>query len=169
MDLVVPVGLTRAVLPGMLARRQGVILNVSSMAGFLPIPRHVTYCAAKAGFAPRFTEALHGELAGTGVRVQALCPGPVPTEFFAISGYDIQDVPSYLLQSAEDCVAMALQPRNRLKIVFLPHRFVRAFVGVWFSTLNLRVAILGGGPEWLNGKKRRLRRLKSETQKNGPR
>jgi short-subunit dehydrogenase len=153
LDLVVPVALTRAALPGMRSRGTGAILNVSSMAGFMPIPKHATYCAAKAGLT-RFTEALHGELAGTGVQVLALCPGPVPTEFFAISGYDIEDVPSYMLQSARDCVDSALQALEWRRVVHVPHAFIRIFVRVLaLFPLAVRVRILGGGPEWLNGKK----------------
>lgn len=153
LDLVVPVALTRAALPGMIARAEGAILNVSSMAGFIPIPRHATYCAAKAGLT-RFTEALHGELAGTGVQVQALCPGPVPTEFFAISGYDIDDVPAYMLQSARECVERSLEALQRRSVVHIPHAFIRTFVRVLrLLPLAVRVRVLGGGPEWLNGKK----------------
>ena len=113
LDLVVPVALTRAALPGMRSRGTGAILNVSSMAGFMPIPKHATYCAAKAGLT-RFTEALHGELAGTGVQVLAHCPGPVPTEFFAISGYDLNDVPACTCcKSARDCAGGALGALQR--------------------------------------------------------
>jgi short-subunit dehydrogenase len=151
LDLLVPVLLTRAALPKMIARKQGAILNVSSMAGFLPIPRHATYCAAKAGLT-RFTEALHGELAGTGVHVQALCPGPVPTEFFDISGYKIEDVPAYMLQSARDCALSALRALETGDVVHVPHRFIRLFLGVLkLLPLSLQVRILGGGPKWLNG------------------
>ena len=57
----------------------------------------------------RFTEALHGELRGTGVHVQALCPGPVPTELFEISGYPFAEVPDYLVQSAQECVRYSLE------------------------------------------------------------
>ena len=151
LDLIAPAALSRAVIPGMLARGQGDILNVCSMAGFIPIPRHATYCAAKAGLI-RLTEVLHGELAGTGVRVSGVCPGPVPTEFFAISGYRIEDVPPYLMQSVADCVELALKARDRSQVLSIPHRFVRAFVAVLrLLPLSLRVKILGGGPAWLNG------------------
>jgi uncharacterized protein len=151
LDLIVPAALSRAVIPGMLARGRGDILNVCSMAGFIPIPRHATYCAAKAGLI-RLTEALHGELAGTGVRVFGVSPGPVPTEFFAISGYKLEDVPPYLLQSAAECVDRALRARDRAEVLTIPHRFVRLFVATLrLLPLSLRVKILGGGPAWLNG------------------
>jgi short-subunit dehydrogenase len=72
--------LTRHLLPQMVARRRGGILNVSSSAGFLPIPDFAVYAATKA-YVTSFSEALRAELRGTGVSVCALCPGPVHTEF----------------------------------------------------------------------------------------
>ena len=72
--------LTRHLLPQMVARRRGGILNVSSSAGFLPIPDFAVYAATKA-YVTSFSEAIRAELRGTGVQVCALCPGPVHTEF----------------------------------------------------------------------------------------
>jgi short-subunit dehydrogenase len=72
--------LTRHFLPRMIARRRGYILNVSSSAGFLPIPDFAVYAATKA-YVTSFSEALRTELRGTGVSVCAVCPGPVHTEF----------------------------------------------------------------------------------------
>jgi hypothetical protein len=71
-----------------LARHRGGILNVASIAAFLPGPSMAVYFATKA-FVLSFTEALHQEFAGRGVRVTALCPGPVITEFQARSGMRI--------------------------------------------------------------------------------
>lgn len=68
-----------------LVRRRGGLLNVASVAGFLPGPGSAVYYAAKA-YVLSFSEALHGELAPRGVRVTALCPGPVETEFQARAG-----------------------------------------------------------------------------------
>ena len=68
-----------------LVRNKGGILNVASVAGFLPGPGMAVYYASKA-YVLSFSEALHFELAPLGVRVTALCPGPVPTEFQARSG-----------------------------------------------------------------------------------
>src|SRR4030095_14389510 len=72
--------LTRALLPAMIERRRGAILNVSSSAGFLPIPNFSVYAATKA-YVTSLSQGLRGELHGTGIIVSALCPGPVRTEF----------------------------------------------------------------------------------------
>ena len=72
--------LTRHLLPQMIARGHGGILNISSSAGFLPIPESAVYAATKA-YVTSLSEALRAELRGTGVNVCALCPGPVATEF----------------------------------------------------------------------------------------
>ncbi|PYL58028.1 MAG: hypothetical protein DMF30_04205 [Verrucomicrobia bacterium] len=72
--------LTRKLLPQMIARKRGAILNVSSSAGFLPIPGTAVYAATKA-YVNSLSEALRAESRGCGVIVTALCPGPVHTEF----------------------------------------------------------------------------------------
>ena len=76
--------LTGLFLPGMIERRRGGVLNVGSLAGFLPGPDMAVYFASKA-FVLSFTEALAEELAGTGVTATALCPGPTATNFGNIS------------------------------------------------------------------------------------
>ena len=72
--------LTGLFLPGMLERKRGGVLNVGSVAGFVPGPGMAVYFATKA-YVLSFSEALAEELAGTGVTVTALCPGPTATEF----------------------------------------------------------------------------------------
>jgi len=76
--------LTGLFLPGMIERRLGGVLNVASVAGFVPGPGMAVYYATKA-FVLSFTEALAGELACTGVKVMALCPGPTATNFFRVA------------------------------------------------------------------------------------
>src|SRR6478672_8264971 len=73
--------------PGMAERGRGAVLNVASTASFQPIPMQSGYAATKA-FVLSFTESLHAELAGSGVNVTALCPGPVKTEFV-----DVAEIP----------------------------------------------------------------------------
>jgi uncharacterized protein len=91
--------LARAALPAMVARGQGAVVNVSSQLAFsaaLPSPPlppgRAVYAATKA-YVNAFTQLLHGELAGTGVRVQALCPGVMRTEFYQRMGTDLGRVP----------------------------------------------------------------------------
>lgn len=81
------VALAHAVLPGMVARRRGGILNVASSAAFQPGPWMAVYYASKA-FVLSFSEALHEEVKGAGVHVAALCPGPVHTEFAGLAGME---------------------------------------------------------------------------------
>lgn len=83
-----------------LARRQGGILNVASIASFLPGPGSSVYYASKA-YVLSFTEALHRELRSKGVRVTALCPGPVPTEFQARAGVTGEESKGVLAVSPE--------------------------------------------------------------------
>jgi hypothetical protein len=83
-NVVALTSLTRRLLPQMIARKRGGILNVSSSAGFLPIPDFAVYAATKA-YVTSFSEALRSELRGTGVSVCTLCPGPVHTEFGEVS------------------------------------------------------------------------------------
>jgi len=85
---------------GSLERRQGGILNVASVASFLPGPGMAVYYASKA-YVLSFSEALHQELAPKGVRVTALCPGPVPTEFQARAGDKTMRYPRMLVRTAE--------------------------------------------------------------------
>jgi len=72
--------LTLALLPTLKAQARSAILNVSSVASFLPMPKLAVYAATKA-YVSSFSEAIRAELRGTGVRVTTLCPGPVSTEF----------------------------------------------------------------------------------------
>lgn len=88
------VRLTHAVLPGMLARRRGGILNVASTIAFQPAPYQATYGASKA-FVLSFSHALRAETKGSGVRVTALCPGPTRTGFVDALGADVSDVAVY--------------------------------------------------------------------------
>lgn len=80
--------LTRAALPGMIARGSGAVLNIGSIAGFQPLPDAAVYSATKA-FVQTFSEAVHEGLHGTGVSCTVLCPGPVPTEWWEIAGAPI--------------------------------------------------------------------------------
>ncbi len=79
------VGLARAVLPGMLERRRGFVLNIASSIAFQPAPGQATYGASKA-FVLSYSEAVAEEVRGTGVRVATICPGPTGTAFLSAMG-----------------------------------------------------------------------------------
>lgn len=84
-----------------LVRHHGGLLNVGSMAGFLPGPGMAVYYATKA-YVLSVSEALHSELRPRGIRVSVLCPGPVPTEFADRAGLSKRAIgPSFLIQSAD--------------------------------------------------------------------
>ena len=102
--------ITRHLLPRMIAQCRGSILNVSSSAGFLPIPLSAVYAATKA-YVTSFSEALRAELHGTGVSVCALCPGPVVTEFQQVAkreGVEPDIGPQFLVVTVEQVVRDAL-------------------------------------------------------------
>jgi len=79
------VELTHAFLPGMVERKDGIVINIASTAAFQSLPYMAVYGATKA-FVLSFTEALWGETRDTGVKVLAVCPGPTATEFFDSNG-----------------------------------------------------------------------------------
>lgn len=101
------VQLSRLVLPGMVERKHGVLVNVASTAAYQPIPYMAVYGATKA-FVLSFTEALWGELAGTGVSALALSPGGTKTEFFEVASEGKRSDGFGSMQTVEQVVATAL-------------------------------------------------------------
>ena len=110
------VRLMHAALSGMRRRDAGVIINVSSVAGFLIGPRNAAYCASKA-FLTSFTESLHLELHGTGIRVQALCPGFTRSDFHSRLGYDTSGDFFKRFMTAEEVVDRSLRDLERGRVV----------------------------------------------------
>src|SRR5215216_1785187 len=102
-----------------LARHRGGILNVASLSAFLPGPRMALYHATKS-FIVSFSEALHTELAPLGIRVTALCPGPVPTEFHERAGLDSARLPRLLTHSAEWVAQQGYYGLMRGKRIVIP-------------------------------------------------
>ena len=144
-DLVALALLNRAVLPGMLARGKGDIVNIASLGGLNPTPFFVPYSAAKAGVVA-FSQALYGEVRDRGVHVQVMCPGPVPTEFNEVSGVEDMPTPDFMLQSAEDCVAIALRHLDQKKPVSIPQKYCRwIFSSIKFLPLAVRLAMFEKG------------------------
>jgi uncharacterized protein len=134
--------LTRAFIDS-LARHRGGLLNVASVAAFLPGPGMAVYYASKA-YVLSFTEALHRELAARGVRVTVLCPGPVPTEFQARAGISMRDFPSILTRSAEQVAAAGyrgLMAGRRVVVPGLPNKL--AVLAVRLAPRALLLAVMG--------------------------
>jgi uncharacterized protein len=114
--------LTRHMLPRMIAKGRAGILNVSSTAGFLPLPGSAVYAATKA-YVTSFSEAVRAEVRGTGVRVSALCPGPVETEFQQVAkreGGEGEIGPNFLRVSVEQVVHDALAALESDRPVVIP-------------------------------------------------
>lgn len=103
------VGLCGIYASRMVARGRGAILNVASIAAFQPLPYQATYAATKA-FINSFTEALHTDLAGTGVTVTVVCPGLTETEFGEEAGMGSFDrLPSFLVDVPRDVAHAAVE------------------------------------------------------------
>lgn len=111
--------LCHAVLPAMLERGSGGILNVASTAAFQPGPGMAVYFATKA-FVLSLTEALHEELRGKGVRVTALCPGPTKTEFGQVAGFKGNGALDRWSMDPPAVVLAGLKGLDRNKAIVIP-------------------------------------------------
>jgi uncharacterized protein len=133
------VRLTHAAVPGMVERGHGAVVNVSSIAAYVP---RGTYSAAKS-YVTAFTEGLAGTLAGTGVRMMVLTAGFVRTEFHDRAGINMSAWPSVLWLDADRLVRAALQDLANGKVVSVPGAFYRAVATV-MPRLPRRVVIAAG-------------------------
>lgn len=125
------VRLTRAALPSMLHSANGTVVNVASMAGLIP-GRGSTYSASKA-YVVSFSQGLAGGLAGTGVRVQALCPGFVHTEFHRRAGIETASLPRPLWSNVDEVVAGSLRDLERNRVISVPgmqYKVIAAIAGL---------------------------------------
>jgi hypothetical protein len=138
------VELTGAFLGQMLERGEGAILNVSSTASFQPLPGMAVYAATKA-FVRSFSEAVHTELAGSGVSVTALCPGFTETEFASVAGAGSFEasMPRVFVLNAKDVAREAVEGMESGARTVVPgvihkaHAFYSRFVP---NTLLLPIA-----------------------------
>ena len=123
------VEMTRAFLPGMVERGRGGIINVASNAAFQPVPFLTIYAATKA-FVLSFSEGLSTELEGTGVSVQALCPGLTQTEFLEVAETHTQGllVGRLPAMTAEQVVRVSLKALDRGRVRVVPGFPNRALV-----------------------------------------
>ena len=111
--------LTRAVAPGMIRRGQGAIVNIASIVALAPELLNGTYGGSKA-FVLAFTQSLHHELSPHGIQVQAVLPGATSTNFWALSGKPVEQLPSAIVMSAEDMVDASLVGFDQRELVTIP-------------------------------------------------
>ena len=117
--------LTRAALPLMISNGKGTIINVSSRLAFSgsltapSLPKRAVYAGTKA-YINTFTQILHSELTGTGVKVQALCPGVVRTEFHERMGMDPSRIPASMVMKPEDVVEASVAGLRLGEVVCIP-------------------------------------------------
>jgi short-subunit dehydrogenase len=122
-DVVAVADLCSRILPGMVQRGRGAVLNVASTAAFQPLPGQAGYSAAKA-FVLSYTQSLAGELRGTGVTATTLCPGPVHTGFGERAGFSKEDaeaaLPAVMWVTAEEVAKSAVEGMAKGRLVVIP-------------------------------------------------
>lgn len=129
--------LTHAVLPGLLRRNSGTIINIASMIAVMPTPTGAGYSGSKA-YVLNFTRSLQMELSKTKVIVQAVLPGPVRTEFFEASGLAAAPFPNELFMSADQLVDTALQALEQGELVCFPSL---ENASLWTAFEDARIAL----------------------------
>jgi short-subunit dehydrogenase len=142
LNVVALVRLTHAAAAAMVERGSGAILNVASLAGFQPGPSNATYGATKA-YVVSFTEAIHEELHGTGVKVSVLCPGFTRTEFQDRANVPAEVVPNYLWQNPPEVVATGLDGLAKNRALVVPgtmNKIAGGFSSVMPHAVTRRVA-----------------------------
>jgi short-subunit dehydrogenase len=112
-----------------LERHRGGVLNVGSMAGFMPGPGMAVYYASKA-FVRSFTDSLHREWKRRGIRVTNLAPGPVPTEFGRQAGVQADTAPNFLTQSAEHVAGLGYRGLMQGRALVVPGALNRAAIAL---------------------------------------
>src|SRR5664279_6145969 len=136
------VRLTHAALGGLVERGRGGVINVASIAGYQPTPGNAVYGATKA-FVMSFTQAVHEELKGTGVKCMVLAPGFTRTEFQVRAGFDSSEVPGFLWQDAPTVVQHSLRAYAKGRAVCVPgplNSATAAFTAVTPHSVTRRIA-----------------------------
>jgi len=118
------VRLTHAVLPGMLQRNRGAVINVASLCAWTPCAGVVSYSSTKAHLVA-FSQAVQDEVRGTGIRIQALCPGFVHTGFHSADGmktFDPLSIPRWMWLTPEQTVDCSLRNLRSKRVIVVPGR-----------------------------------------------
>jgi len=142
LNVVALVRLTHAALGAQVDRGRGGVINVASIAGYQPTPGNATYAATKA-FVSSFSQAVHEELKGTGVKCMVLSPGFTRTEFQDRAGIDSDEVPGFLWQDAPTVVQHALRAYDKGRAVCVPgplNSVAAAFTSVTPQSVTRRIA-----------------------------
>lgn len=139
--------LTKGLLPPMIARKSGRILNVASVYSFAPVPFQTVYSACKA-FMLSFSESLSEELKGSGVSVTVVCPGTTQTEFRVRAGIEEKEMPTGV--TAESVARIAVRQTLKGKHLVVPGFLNRLFV---FSTRRLPMGIVPRLVRYINNKR----------------
>jgi uncharacterized protein len=145
-DVEAVVHLCSLFLPGMVERRSGAVLNVSSTAAFQPLPGQAAYGASKA-FVLSYSHALRGELRSTGVTVTALCPGPVETGFSEAAGISDAEataaLPKMMWIPAVEVAKAAVSGMDTNKAVVIPGAANRiSAAAAWLSPRGVLVPLV---------------------------
>ncbi|MDM3888604.1 SDR family oxidoreductase [Pseudomonas sp. BCRC 81390] len=111
--------LTYAAVPGFVARRQGAVINISSVVSLTPERLNGVYGGSKA-YVTAFSHSLHNELAEQGIQIQAVLPGATATDFWQIGGLPVENLDPAIVMSAEDLVDGALQDFDAGKLISIP-------------------------------------------------
>jgi len=111
--------LALAALPGFLARKSALLINIASVVALAPELLNGTYSGTKA-YVVNFTQALKNEVEGTGVTVQAVLPGATATPFWAKAGRPVEQLPSEIVMTAEDMVDASLAGLDQHELITIP-------------------------------------------------
>jgi len=111
--------LALAALPGFVARKNGLLINIASVVALAPDLLNGTYSGTKA-YVVNFTQALKNEVEGTGVTVQAVLPGATATPFWAKAGRPVEDLPKEIVMTAEDMVDASLAGLDQHELITIP-------------------------------------------------
>lgn len=132
-DVAAVVELCTRFVPAMVERGHGAVLNVASVAGFGPLPGQAVYGASKA-FVLSYTQALRQELRDSGVKVTALCPGPVHTDFGQTAGFTAEEesiLPEVLWVSTDDVARAGIEGLDADKGVVVPGKLNQAITALY--------------------------------------
>jgi short-subunit dehydrogenase len=147
-----PMGLAHGLIPGMVTRGHGRIINVASLAGFAPgVAGHTLYPGAKS-LMIKATQALDAEYRSAGLKITAICPGFTQTEFAQANGTDaiMDEAPRRLFQTPEQVVAAALSANAAGRVIVVPgwHNWIAAVLLQYLPQSLVRMLLIKGSAKY---------------------